>query len=513
MGALAPLPRRSWPAGAPRRLLRLRSDAALGERFASGDEAAFAVLYERHRASVLAVCLGVTGSRQDAEDATQEAFTSLALTLRRGVPERLRPWLVRVARNAAIDLTRRAAARPVTDDLPADAAVREAGGRDELAAVLDGIRQLPESQRTALLMRELAGLSYEEIGTLMDQRIEAVRGLIARARTGLRAHREAQEMACGQVRDHLAAEPDGRRHGAMVRRHLHSCESCRAFRAGLRADARVLRALAPGPAGGLAGGGAIAGLAAKGAVGGGAVGGGVVGGGALSQFGAACAVTVCSVGGVALLSHHLPAIHDHGHAATAHAVRHVDRAARRPSSPLTPPAIVATQRATGRDTEGVTTLHNAATAGVVRGPAAGVSRRSGSETDGGAQRGEDGSLGGAGNVGERGDDGAGGSGATRDDGGASGSSGQTRSVGGSGGSGGSGSSSGSGGSGGSGGPGATDGSGSSAGSGGSDGSGGTDDSGGPGGPGGGITTATTAAAGSGDRSGLDPGAAQTGSGD
>src|ERR1700761_8813750 len=81
----------------PRRLLRLRSDAALAERFAAGDEAAFDVLYERHRGAVLAVCMGVLGTRHDAEDATQETFSSLTATLRgTGEPPReVRAWLLR----------------------------------------------------------------------------------------------------------------------------------------------------------------------------------------------------------------------------------------------------------------------------------------------------------------------------------------------------------------------------------------------------------------------------------
>ena len=81
MDALAPIPRTG---AIPRRLLRLRSDLALAERFAGGDEYAFALLYERHRKSVLAVCMGVLGSRHDAEDAAQDAFAALAISLRKG---------------------------------------------------------------------------------------------------------------------------------------------------------------------------------------------------------------------------------------------------------------------------------------------------------------------------------------------------------------------------------------------------------------------------------------------
>jgi RNA polymerase sigma factor (sigma-70 family) len=289
--AVTPIPPR--PLAAPRRLLRLRSDSALSERFAAGDEAAFATLYERHRASVLSVCIGVLGSQHDAEDAAQEAFAALAVCLRGTPPRELRAWLARVARNAAIDVARRRKSTVQTDET-----IPEQGGtgnrmKAELESVLAGIRELPESQRTALLMRELGGHSYVEIATLLEVDEEAVRGLIARARVGLRRHREATEMPCASARAALAAEPDGRRHNRIVRRHVRGCPSCRSYQQALRDDARALRGMLPAPAGGLAGGGAlVGGLAAKTAV----------VGGTLTQVTAACAVSVCAVGGLVLLA-------------------------------------------------------------------------------------------------------------------------------------------------------------------------------------------------------------------
>ncbi len=310
--AVGPIPRSVR--AAPRRLRRLRSDVALAERFAAGDESAFTGLFERHRASVHAVCMGVLGSRDDAEDATQEAFAALSVALRQCPPRELRPWLLRVARNAAIDVARRRSLKLVSDQ-PLDESTVAAGaaGGDsaELESVLSGIRQLPEAQRTALLMRELAGHSYEEIAALLEVNQDSVRGLIARARIGLREYRAASELPCSSVRAVLADEPDGRRRDKTVRRHLRGCIDCRAFRQGLQSDARVLRALDPGPAGGVAGGGALVGLAAKGAL----------AGGAMSQLGvAACTVSVCSVGGLVLLVPHPAALHGH-HVPTLHHAR------------------------------------------------------------------------------------------------------------------------------------------------------------------------------------------------
>ena len=115
MDATAPLPQPQL--AAPRSLKRLRTDTTLGERFCWGDEESFAVLYQRHRAGVLAVCMGVLGSRPDAEDAAQESFAALAVALRRSPPREIKPWLLRVARNAAIDLARRRRFTSEADDL------------------------------------------------------------------------------------------------------------------------------------------------------------------------------------------------------------------------------------------------------------------------------------------------------------------------------------------------------------------------------------------------------------
>jgi len=280
------------PLAVPRRLLRMRSDAALAERFALGDEAAFDVIYERHRPVVLAVCMGVLGTPPDAEDATQETFSALAVALRTRPPAELRPWLIRVARNASIDTTRRRRHRLLTLDgeIPEVAARPAGGGQAELAVVLDGIRELPEGQRMALLMRELGGHSYAEIAEFLATDEEAVKGLIARARVGLRTYREATELSCSTARSTISAEPDGRRYDKTIRRHLRGCASCRGYRDALRDDAKALRAALPIQAGTVATGSLSSGMlsAAKGSL---------LGYG-LTQAATTCAASACAVGAI-----------------------------------------------------------------------------------------------------------------------------------------------------------------------------------------------------------------------
>jgi RNA polymerase sigma factor (sigma-70 family) len=270
----------------------MRSDAALAERFAAGDEAAFDVIYERHRPVVLAVCMGVLGAPPDAEDATQETFSALAVALRTRPPAELRPWLIRVARNASIDTTRRRRHRLLTLDgeIPEVAARPTTSGKAELAVVLDGIRELPEGQRMALLMRELGGHSYTEIAEFLETDEESVKGLIARARVGLRTYREATELSCASARATIAAEPDGRRYDKTIRRHLRTCAACRSYREALRDDAKALRAALPIQAGTVATGSLSSGLlsTAKGSL---------LGYG-LTQAATTCAASACAVGAI-----------------------------------------------------------------------------------------------------------------------------------------------------------------------------------------------------------------------
>jgi RNA polymerase sigma factor (sigma-70 family) len=308
--ALAPGARQPIPV--PRRLLRMRSDAALAERVAVGDETAFDVLYERHRPVVLAVCMGVLGTAHDAEDATQETFTALSIALRNNIPAELRPWLIRVARNASIDTTRRRKHRLLTLDgeLP-DIPARPAAGKAEFEVVMDGIRELPEQQRTALLMRELGGHSYAEIGDFMELDEDAVRGLIARARVGLRSYREATELPCATARACIETEPDGRRYDKTIRRHLRGCPSCRSYRTALRGDAKALRAALPFQA--CAFGTATTGLA-TGAL---SASKAALLGAGMSQIAATCAASVCAVGtvgGMVLIApvHHILSDHLRG---------------------------------------------------------------------------------------------------------------------------------------------------------------------------------------------------------
>src|SRR4051794_37252434 len=118
MGAPATLPyARTVRLPGSKAMLSLRSDEALVARVRAGDEAAFEVLYERHLPGVLSFCRHMLGSREEGEDAVQQAFVSAHRELVTGAERELRfkPWIYTVARNRCISILR--ARRPDTVEL------------------------------------------------------------------------------------------------------------------------------------------------------------------------------------------------------------------------------------------------------------------------------------------------------------------------------------------------------------------------------------------------------------
>ncbi len=170
----------------------------LARRAAGGDEDAFAQLVGLHEKKVYGLALRMCGNPEDAADAAQEAF----LAAWKGLP-RFRgeagfsTWLYRLTSNAAIDHLRRvkrqrgevslAGGGPgldAVDNAPSPQAQAEETELRE--AVAEGLSMLSEDHRQALLLRELRGLSYEEIASELRVDLGTVKSRISRARGSLR---------------------------------------------------------------------------------------------------------------------------------------------------------------------------------------------------------------------------------------------------------------------------------------------------------------------------------------
>src|ERR1700744_3187517 len=234
-------------------LLRLRSDEQLIALLRRGNTAAFEVLVSRYESRLLAFCRHMLGSREDAEDVLQEvmtaAFNAIVADNR---PINVRPWLYRIARNRSLNHLRRAQAIGV-DSM--DHHLSEHGAttadkvheREEFRLLVGDIHDLPETQKTALVLREMDALSYEQIAEAMETTVPSVKSLLVRARVSLAEASEARLLSCDEVRIELAEIAEGlqRRPSTLVRRHLRSCKRCSTFRSELKKTNRALAALLP----------------------------------------------------------------------------------------------------------------------------------------------------------------------------------------------------------------------------------------------------------------------------
>jgi RNA polymerase sigma factor (sigma-70 family) len=270
---------------------RLLSDERLTRRAVGGDQRAFAAIFRRYHQSLYRFCLTIVGNPEDAQDALQNTMAKVLRALP-GEERRieLKPWLYRIAHNESIDLLRR---RRETKELgveqiaPGYGLAADAATRERLRGLIADMRELPERQRKVLVLRELAGLEFEEIGAALDTSGPVVRQTLYEARQSLRQMETGREMSCESVTKALS-DGDGRvMRRRDVRAHLRSCAECRSFRDEIGSRQRDLAALSPLPA--LAAVGMLQGLVggSTGAAGGGLV--AALGGGAAKTIGASAA--------------------------------------------------------------------------------------------------------------------------------------------------------------------------------------------------------------------------------
>ncbi|MDX6699655.1 MAG: hypothetical protein QOE65_3052 [Solirubrobacteraceae bacterium] len=173
-------------------VLRCQTDDRLVDLVRAGNDRAFEAIVDRYRRPLVRYC-GRLLPPARAEDAVQQAFMNAFAALRRNDNHLdLRPWLYRIAHNAALNALREsgwahdaleAAALRGAAESAHDAAERRA----DLRTVLAAVQGLPDRQRDAIVLRELEGRTYEQIGVELDTSGGAVRQLLNRARNTLRA--------------------------------------------------------------------------------------------------------------------------------------------------------------------------------------------------------------------------------------------------------------------------------------------------------------------------------------
>lgn len=183
------------------------SDGSLVRRFLEGEPSAFDELVRRHQVRVYNLCLRILGNREDARDATQDAFVAALRKLGqfRG-DAAFTTWLHRIAVNACYDELRKQRRRPMLhvvpegeDDRPREPAAPIADHADAIASSMDAaaaLMEIPEEFRFALVLADVQDLAYEEIGRILDVPVGTVKSRVHRGRIAL-----ARVMGTGKPRE------------------------------------------------------------------------------------------------------------------------------------------------------------------------------------------------------------------------------------------------------------------------------------------------------------------------
>ena len=190
-----------------------RSDEQLVALLRQGRHDAFETLAARYHARLLRFCWKILRSKEDAEDALQDVFVSAYRALVADDRQiHVRPWLYRIARNRCVNELRRTRAiraDSLNDDHPdgGRTLVERAADCDLLRELVEDLQALPDTQRTALLLREIDGFGYLQIATAMSTTVPGVKSLLVRARTGLRDSAHTRDARLGGPGP---APPEGR---------------------------------------------------------------------------------------------------------------------------------------------------------------------------------------------------------------------------------------------------------------------------------------------------------------
>lgn len=169
---------------------QIDSDAALMLKVQEGNAEAFEELMHRHLRQLHAYVFRLCQNTSEAEEIVQEAFMRVWSRARTWMPKRVKftTWLFQIARNLCIDRFRKQTARldsSIDLDLIPDSSTEL--DKELVLALHQVVQELPERQRTALVLCQIEGWTQSEVAEVMKASVEAVESLIARARRTLRA--------------------------------------------------------------------------------------------------------------------------------------------------------------------------------------------------------------------------------------------------------------------------------------------------------------------------------------
>jgi RNA polymerase sigma factor (sigma-70 family) len=170
----------------------VRTDTQLIALIREGHDGAFEILFNRYQPRLLAFCRRMVGSPQDAEDVLQEVFAAAhAAILADDRAINVRPWLYRIARNRCLSHLRKPPTADGVDSMDVHphengtSTLEQVQRREELRAIVSDVHELPKTQRTALVLREIDDRSYADIAQAMNTTLPSVKSLMVRARMSL----------------------------------------------------------------------------------------------------------------------------------------------------------------------------------------------------------------------------------------------------------------------------------------------------------------------------------------
>jgi RNA polymerase sigma-70 factor, ECF subfamily len=165
-------------------------------RAQSGDMDAIRFLYLRYKDNVYGYVLSIVRESYEAEDVTQQVFMKLIVAISKYEPRSVpfTSWIMRVARNMAVDHLRRRRSIPV-DEIHETNTVVDDGVRERRWGLRDALKSLPDDQREVVVLRHVVGLSPTEIAGHLDRTEASIHGLHHRARQALRQDLTTAECA------------------------------------------------------------------------------------------------------------------------------------------------------------------------------------------------------------------------------------------------------------------------------------------------------------------------------
>lgn len=173
-------------------------------RAQAGDMDAIRFLYVRYKDNVYGYVLSILRDQHEAEDVTQHVFLKLMSVIHKYQPREVpfTSWMLRVARNVAVDHLRQRRPLPV-EEVYEPSTQADESGRDRRWGIEQALEELPEDQRGVVVLRHLVGLSPGEIAERMGRTEASIHGLHHRARGAMR--RKLAEVECAPTARTVAA--------------------------------------------------------------------------------------------------------------------------------------------------------------------------------------------------------------------------------------------------------------------------------------------------------------------